>query len=179
MANGFDGFLGNRSGKFRATLRRSIREVAADGFVVDVVSSPYQPTVDAEALFARLLAVERRSWKWEQSESIFQSEAAAFYRSLIERCWDNGKLRVAFVHRDSEDVAYAAGCHFGNTFRGLQMSYDQRYNRFGLGNRCQLALIENAIAEGAHTYDLGMEIDYKKRWSDRQLRLALLLISPR
>ena len=57
---------------------------------------------------------------------------------------------------------------FEKIYRGFQMSYDEEYRSFALGNRLQLENISRMIAEGVVHYDLGMHSDYKERWADHR-----------
>jgi CelD/BcsL family acetyltransferase involved in cellulose biosynthesis len=173
LAGGAEGFLSRRSGKFRAGLRRSERAAQASGVEFELVCD--HP--DAAVLFARLLAVEQESWKWQAGESIFQTESTrAFYEELIARACAAGRLRVAFARREGVDIGFAFGANFGGVFRGLQMSYHRDHAALAPGNLCQWALIRECGREGVELYDLGMDIDYKARWAEHRLRLITLLM---
>ncbi len=173
LEGGAEGFLSRRSGKFRAELRRSVRKAQAAGVSFELVSE----VADADVLFARIVTAEQHSWKWQAGESIFQAEnTRAFYQDLIRRSCAAGRLRVAFARLDGVDIGYAFGASLGGAFRGLQMSYHRDHAALAPGNLCQWELIRQAEAESLHTYDLGMDIDYKARWAERRLKLITLLL---
>lgn len=171
LAEGEEGFLARRSGKFRAELRRAERKAEQAGVRFELL----REGVEAEEVLDRILAIESRTWKWEQGESIFQSDAYSFYRYLVISALRSGRLRVTFAKRGDEDMGYAFGAVFGSVFRGLQMSYAQEHGKYGLGNLAQWQLVQNAVSEGLQTYDLGMVIDYKSRWAEGNLKLVNLL----
>ncbi len=162
LADGVEAWLGRRSKKFRRTLRE-----ADDG-------SPGIELVDASAedpgsLFDRLLAIQRRTYKWREGTDIFQMpEYVAFYRALLFGLHAIGALRLLFAQRDGTDLAHIFGGVLGTTYRGLQMSYAAEARDRGLGNRLQLENLRRCAAEGVAEYDLGMHSPYKERWADRQ-----------
>ena len=173
LEGGAEGFLSRRSAKFRAGLRRSLRGAQTAGVSFEYVSA----SVDADALFTRIVAAEQHSWKWQAGESIFQAEnTRAFYRDLIRRSVAAGRLRVVFARLDGEDIGFAFGAALGGVFRGLQMSYHRDHAALAPGNLCQWELIKLCEREGLHTYDLGMDIDYKARWGEHRLKLITLLM---
>ena len=62
--------------------------------------------------------------------------------------------------------------------RGFQFSFDRRLRELSLGSLMQRAQIAALCDEGIETYDLGMDVRYKRRWADRArdtLTLAILL----
>ena len=76
-------------------------------------------------------------------------------------------------------MAYAVGGLAGTTYRGYQMTYAQEHARLGIGNVTQLEMMERLAAEGVvRLFDLGMEVEYKRRWEDRRLRFSTVLILP-
>lgn len=173
LEGGAEGFLSRRSGKFRAGLRRSERAAQAAGVKFERVLAADDP----DALFARIVATERQSWKWQAGESIFQTaNTRAFYQELIRRSCTAGRLRAAFARLDGEDIGFAFGAALGGVFRGLQMSYHRAHAALAPGNLCQWELIRQCEVEGLGTYDLGMDIDYKARWAEHRLKLVTLLM---
>jgi len=173
LADGTEGFLSRRSGKFRAELRRSERKAEREGVRFDHAHEE----ADAQSLLERILSVEQRSWKWQAGESIFQACGMLdFYRDLMRRTAAGGTLRAVFACRDGQDLGYAFGASFAGSFRGLQMGYDRACETLSLGNLCQWQLIQRLAGEGIARYDLGMDIDYKRRWAEERLELVTLLL---
>lgn len=171
LGEGFEGWLGRRSRKFRRTLRDA--EVAIDGLeIIDL--SQEAP----ETLFERLLAIQRRTYKWREGTDIFQIAGyAGFYRQLLAELHASGTLRVLLARRDGVDLAHIFGGVRGTVYRGLQMSYAEEARDLGLGNRLQLENLRRCASEGIVTYDLGMHAPYKERWADRsESRLGLFWV---
>lgn len=162
LADGVEAWLGRRSKKFRRTLRAA-EEEAPEIELTDASDD------DPEHSLARLLAVQRRTYKWHEGTDIFQvPEFAAFYRTLLFCLHAAGALRLLFARRDGVDLAHIFGGVLGTTYRGLQMSYAEEVRDLGLGNRLQLENLRRCAAEGVAEYDLGMHSPYKERWADRQ-----------
>jgi CelD/BcsL family acetyltransferase involved in cellulose biosynthesis len=61
-------------------------------------------------------------------------------------------------------------------FRGLQLSFDESLRSYSLGNVMQALMIRCLCDEQAHTYDLGTDLEYKKRWSEPGLRTEVLAV---
>jgi len=158
LEGGIGGYLGRRTRKLRKSLRETLRRAAREG--VEVV----QGGGDLD----RMKAVEARSWKGRACEGLLHPEMEPFYRELFARLSARGALRVLFARRAGEDVAYIAGGVRGALYRGLQFSFDARLRRLGLGNLLQHAQIEALAREGIETYDLGMELPYKRRWGEER-----------
>jgi CelD/BcsL family acetyltransferase involved in cellulose biosynthesis len=171
LGEGFEAWEGRRSKK----LRRSIRglETAVAGLeIIDL--SKEAP----DEIFARILAIQRASYKWQEGTDIFQmSGYAAFYRALLGGLHATGNLRVLIARRDGIDLAHIFGGVAGTTYRGLQMSYIEEARDLGLGNRLQLENLRRCADGGIVTYDLGMHSPYKERWADRcEKRIGVLWV---
>lgn len=160
LEGGLEGFLSRRSAQFRSRLRRTRKKAERERFVlVDVDEG------DPEQLYERILAVEERSWKGRREVGITTGSMCEFYRLMVARLVP-GRLRLSFVQRDGQDVAYVLGGVLGKTYRGLQFSFDEEYRDFALGNVAQLHTIERLSREGVELYDLGSDIAYKRRWGE-------------
>jgi CelD/BcsL family acetyltransferase involved in cellulose biosynthesis len=85
---------------------------------------------------------------------------------MSARLMTAGKRRLTFARLEGEDVAYIFGGVFGDTYRGLQFSFDSQLTKFSLGNLCQFETIQRLAREGVARYDLGTEVRYKRRWGE-------------
>ena len=74
------------------------------------------------------------------------------------------------------NASHVLGATFGDTYRGLQFSFDHRFSDLALGNLCQIEEIRRAAEDGLREYDLGTEVEYKKRWADSVFETSSLLI---
>ncbi len=171
LASGVDGFLANRSTGFRKNLRKAEKRARGAGLRFENADNPDNPdNVEAgevDASFDRLLTIERRSWKGQRGVGIDGDPMGSFYRAMNRRLVERGARRLLFATLDGADVAYIFGGLFGDTYRGLQFSFDHRHADLSLGNLCQLEQIRRLCDEGVPNYDLGTEVRYKKRWGDR------------
>ena len=165
LDGGVDGFLGRRSAKFRAELRRGWRRMEAEGIRAEYHQAPLGDYALSQ-LFTRCLAVEAQSWKGQSEQGIDQPPSYDFYRRLLQRVNRRGALRLVLLSRDGEDLAYAFGAVVGARFRGYQVSQREEVARLMLGNLAQYALIQRLCEEGVEIYDLGMEMPYKYRWAE-------------
>jgi CelD/BcsL family acetyltransferase involved in cellulose biosynthesis len=181
LAGGVDGFLSRRSPTFRAGLRQAARKAAAAGVSFEPVVLGNE--ADAANLYARLLAVESRSWKGLAGDGLTLPEMRAFYAEMLPRLARTGAIRAHVGVRDGRDVAMIVGgvvdTPRGLVYRGLQFSFDDAYRSLSLGNLAQLAQITALAAEGAALYDLGSEVEYKRRWGELCLETVTLVAMPR
>jgi len=162
LAGGVDGFLSRRSRDFRKSLRRSQAKAQERGITFERADLHVPPDVT----YARLLAVDRASWKGRDGVGLEASAMAVHYRLQTRRLHARQTLRLWFARHDGHDVGYILGGMFANTYRGLQFAYNDAYADIGLGNLAQLVTIEAVCAEGATLYDLGSDVAYKARWGE-------------
>ncbi len=177
LGGGVDGFLARRSRNFRKALRQAGRHAAAGG----VTFEPASATTEAEAmaLYDRIQAVETRSWKAEGGVGITAGPMRDFYQRMVRRLARHGRQRTVFARQGDRDVAYVLGAVFAGEYRGLQFSYDDRESRYSPGSLCQYHQIVELCREGVVRYDLGTDMDYKRRWAEEQFVTSLLVIIPR
>lgn len=174
LLEGPETFLSRRSSRFRANIRRSTRRANEQGIELEWLTPP----IDSQAMMNRAMQIEQRSWKMEAGTSIFLTERyERFYQQLTHMLSRQNRLRGLFLTHEGEDVAYVFGGLMGKTYRGFQLSYDQDYANLSLGHLAQWQMIQHLYAQDkVELYDLGMEMDYKARWSDQLLELDNLLI---
>jgi hypothetical protein len=182
LEGGYDGWLGRRSPRFRKTLRQLSRR--GPDLTFEWIDGRHSLSVtEAEALYERIHAVETRSWKGLEGTGFVAGDMRLFYALMVPRLArrrdDRGhNLRVLFARDGDRDVAVCFGGVFGDTFRGLQNSFDDRFREYALGNRMQSEVIARLAEEGLAIYDLGSEMDYKARWAETQ-RATVTLIAVR
>lgn len=175
LEGGVDGFLGRRSAKFRAGLRRARRRAEELGFEYEWHAGALGPAA-AEALFQRILAIETRSWKGREGVGFDDGAAERFYRLMISRMAHDGRLRALFVTREGADIAFVFGGVFGDTYRGLQVSFDDAFREHAPGNLAHLEMIRRLCDEGVRSYDLGTDMPYKQRWGEPGLETITLAV---
>jgi CelD/BcsL family acetyltransferase involved in cellulose biosynthesis len=172
LSAGVDGFLARRSAGFRKNLMKAERRAAGRGLAFEV----HDEDPELDAVFERILAVERRSWKGRDGVGIDREPMRSLYREMHRRLWRRRALRVAFARIDGEDAAYVLGGIFLDTYRGLQFSYDARRAALSLGSLCQLHEIRRLVGSGVTRSDLGTEVRYKKRWGEEVVTTHSLVL---
>lgn len=173
LEGGLDGFLARRSRDLRKSLRRSLRAMTALGITFEAVR--VSPT-EADALYARIQEVEARSWKAGEGVGISTGQMRAFYGHMLPRLCQLGQQRTMFARLAGRDIGYILGAVFQSEYRGLQFSYDDDYAHVGLGGLLQYHQILELCAQGIGRYDLGTEMDYKRRWAEEELETEMLVL---
>ena len=183
LAGGLDGYLSRRSANHRAkrnmaALPISARKAQAAG----VTFTREMPATDAEAaaLYARMQAVEARSWKGLSQCGMGEAPARAFYGALVQRLAAVGKLRAIMAQRDGRDIGFIFGGLCGQTYRGQQFSYAAEEQKLSLGNLLQLKTLEWLCEEGAVRYDMGPvtgpRMEYKRHWTEENHEIQTWLM---
>ena len=173
LEGGYAGWLSRRSARFRANLRRAQRIGAAAG-----VTFERHAGGPPDALFDRIVDIEARSWKGQAGEGINDGAPRAFYRRMTRRLAARGALRVVFAQRDGVDLGYVFGGLLGDTYRGLQVSFDEAHRGASLGNLVQAEMIQWLCEDGLAIYDLGTDMEYKVRWAEPGLDTVTLVLLP-
>jgi CelD/BcsL family acetyltransferase involved in cellulose biosynthesis len=173
LDGGMDGFLGRRSAHFRKNLRREVRQGSAA-----LRFERTAPTDAAEALdlYERVLRVEAKSWKAADGHGIHEGPMRLFYADMIPRLARAGNLRLTFAWEGDEAVGYVLGGVRGATYRGLQISFDQRLTHLAPGKLMHLFTIAGLCEEGVAAYDLGTEMDYKRAWAELRVETVPLVV---
>jgi Acetyltransferase (GNAT) domain len=173
LEGGVDGFLARRSRELRKTIRKSLRAAADAGVMFEEVRAA---APEAEALYARIQCVEERSWKSREGVGISGGQMRAFYQQMLPRLCATGQQRTLFARLGEADVGYILGAVFEGEYRGLQFSYDDDHARLGLGGLLQFHQVTALCKEGVARYDLGTEMDYKRRWAEEVMETEMLVL---
>ncbi len=162
LSDGVEAWFARRSPRFRQRIRRLDRDAADAGIeVVDASALPPDEALD------RVLVVEAGSWKGREGTGLASASLAGFYRDMAWRLAARDQLRLLLARRGGEDVAFVLGGVRGRTYRGLQLSHRADVDDLGLGHVLQWHQIRRLEGTGIDTYDLGMDMPYKRRWADR------------
>ncbi|HEX4902088.1 MAG TPA: GNAT family N-acetyltransferase [Acidimicrobiales bacterium] len=171
LSGGIDAWWARRSSRFRQRLGQIRRRAEDAGVsVVDCSALPPDEAMD------RVLAVEASSWKGEEGTGLASPDLASFYRRMAWRLAAGEQLRLLFARQSGSDVGYVLGGVRGRTYRGLQLSFAEDVRALGVGHLLQLHQVE-ALGAGIDTYDLGMDMPYKRRWADRVDETFAVLVS--
>ena len=100
----------------------------------------------------------------------------AFYGAMLPRLCALGQQRTIFARLADRDVGYILGAVMVGEYRGLQFSYDADLAEFGVGGLLQYHQVTELCAEGIARYDLGTEMDYKRRWAEEIMETEMLVL---
>jgi GNAT acetyltransferase-like protein len=171
LAGGLDGFLARRPRELRKSLRKTLKLAEREGVVFETIA-----TGDPDALYARIQDVESRSWKSRQGVGISAGPMRAFYGAMLPRLLAKSQHRLMFARKDDRDIGYIFGAVFEREYRGLQFSYDDDAARFGIGSLLQYHQVAALCDESVERYDLGTEMDYKRRWAEEIMETEMLVL---
>jgi CelD/BcsL family acetyltransferase involved in cellulose biosynthesis len=177
LDGGIEGWLARRSARFRRNLRAARRRTRAAGVIFES-TRPLDATATA-AVYERVLAIERLSWKTQTGNGVERGPMHEFYARMLPRLAARGELRVLIATRDGIDIGYLYGGIAGDLFRGLQFSFCEEARGLGLGNALQAEMLERLCAEGIAIYDLGSQSEYKRHWAEAGLITLGLFARPR
>lgn len=164
LTGGYDAWVERRTPRFRRQQRRRERAASVAGITIEDV-------VAAEGLMDRLLAIEADAWK--KSDGMASPAMTTMYRTMVDRLSDRGRLRASIAKLDGRDVGFILGGVRSGIYRGLQLSYVEAAAGFEVGHLLQDHQLRRL--PGVHTYDLGMDIPYKRRWADRVCPTTVLV----
>lgn len=173
LEGGVDGYLSRRSRELRKSIRKTLRAATEQGVTFESVRAS---TAEAAALYARIQAVETRSWKSLEGVGISQGSMRDFYAAMLPRICARGEQRTIFARAGDQDIGFILGAVFEGEYRGLQFSYDDSYSQLGIGGLLQYHQVVELVADGVGRYDLGTEMDYKRKWAEETVETEMLVV---
>ena len=187
LRGGMDGWLSRRSGNFRCKMKKARRRAEEQGIRFERhVPASHE---EADALYARMLDVESRSWKGAANSGISETPSREFYHAMMHRLAvgpQAGCARVMFATHEGRDIGFIFGSLSGgelttrpmlfspwgmpvqtsrsldprgSVYRGQQFSFDQEWREFSVGDLLQFRQMEWLCEEGVARYDMGMSDD--------------------
>ncbi len=180
LSGGLDGWFSRRSANHRAKLRKAARKAAQAGMTFERCR-PENPE-EASALYARMLAVEERSWKGIRQCGMTMPESSKFYGALIRRQAATQAALVIFAQLDGRDVGFIYGGICGGIYRGQQFSFDDSLRHLSPGNLLQLEKVCWLCELGLERYDMGPvtgpRMEYKKHWTEEFREMETWVMRP-
>ncbi|BCS89566.1 hypothetical protein PSDVSF_28080 [Pseudodesulfovibrio sediminis] len=181
LAGGVDGYLSRRSGNHRKKLRKQARKALEQGVSFERVAPA--SAEEAETTYARMIAVELKSWKGIGKCGMAETPAKEFYDFLLKRLASAQSGRVIFARHDNKDIGFIFGGMAGRIYRGQQFSYDEAWKHYSIGNIMQLEQIRWLCQEKAKRYDMGPlvgpKMAYKNHWTEKEIRLQTWILVKR
>lgn len=173
LDGGIDGYMSRRSRDFRKSIRKSLRAATSEGLSFEDVRASERQAV---GLYERILRVEAASWKSREAVGITAGPMRAFYAAMLPRLCRLGQQRTMFARWRDRDVGYILGAATATDYRGLQFSYDDGLRTLNIGSLLQYHQICALCDDGVARYDLGTEMDYKRRWAESVMETELLVV---
>ena len=170
LDGGIDGWLARRSRPFRRNLRQADRR----GTEADVEFE----TIDAHdpgEILLRLHTIEQQSWKGLIGSGIETEDMALLYSTLVHDLCAGDALRCTIATVAGNDAGFILGGVLGDTYRGLQVSYTNTVGALSIGRLLQWHEVQRLCESGIETYDLGMDIPYKREWAEQIVSTRTLL----
>lgn len=177
LEGGPDAFLSRRSAQLRKRLRQAERRATERG--VSFERCVPRSVAEADAAYARMLRVERASWKGIGRCGMAEPPALEFYRQMLRRLSRSASGRVMFARCDEKDIGFILGGLAGARYRGQQFSFAEDWRPWSIGNLLQLQQIRWLCEEGVARYDMGPLMDYKVHWTELRQRIEARLLRPR
>lgn len=171
LDGGYDGFLSRRPRTFRRNLRAAERTALRSSISFESADKAAPKTT-----VRRLQRVEEQSWKGLEGSGITSPDMGHLYALLVGDLHAVGGLRVTFATKDGTDIGFILGGVLGGSYRGLQLSFVENARRFSIGNLLQSHEIKRLADEGVIRYDLGMDMPYKRLWSDELMTTTPMVI---
>ncbi|HJA79162.1 GNAT family N-acetyltransferase [uncultured Desulfovibrio sp.] len=181
LRGGLDGFLSRRSANHRQKLAKAARRARQ----ADIVFERHVPrdAGEADALYARMLAVESASWKGLGACGMTEMPARRLYAVLLRNLAQHGMARIILARHEERDIGFIFGGTTGTVYRGQQFSYHNAWKRWSIGNLLQVEQVRWLCEEGVTRYDMGPldseAMRYKAHWTERRLPIQTWLLIPR
>lgn len=181
LAGGIDGWLSRRSANHRAKLRKALRRATAAGIQFErCIPSNGE---EARAVFARMLAVEHKSWKGRDHCGMAETPSKEFYSRLIARLAEDKGALVIFARHEDQDIGFIFGGITGEIYRGQQFSYITEWSAFSVGNILQYEKVLWLCEKGITRYDMGPvtgeRMGYKHHWTESSREIQTWILKSR
>jgi CelD/BcsL family acetyltransferase involved in cellulose biosynthesis len=160
-ADGYEGYLKERSRNFRSQLGRRRRKLEAEhGLTFRMTASASELESDLDLLFT----LHEQRWE-ERGGSSLSEDAMRAHRRFAAAALERGWLRLWTAEADGEPAAAWYGWRIGERYCYSISGLRDGFEGLALGTVLLAHTIERAAAEGATVYDLmwGDE-EYKQRF---------------
>ncbi len=159
----FDAAVAGTSAKFRANVRRRMRNLEKRGDVRLTLTTTADP-----ARLDTFFAMEAAGWKGTAGTAIASDPRTARYHRAIARiAADRGELALYALECDGIPVAMHLGLITGNRYLVPKLAYDESFHEFAPGHLLVQAVIRDCLRRGIAEFDfLGEQMAWKAEWTD-------------
>ena len=171
LTGGVDGYLSRRSANHRSKLKKAAKKAHAAGIAFErhIPAS----VEEARMVYARMIAVEKTSWKGLGHCGMAEPVISDFYAFLLERQVPFQSSRIIFALHEGKDIGFIFGGMAGDIYRGQQFSYTHDWRAYSIGNLMQTEQILWLCEEKARRYDMGPiadpRMEYKSHWTEIEI----------
>ena len=165
----WDDYLASRGTKWRNNYRRWERRAAELG---EISLLRYRPSGELQGdgdprwdLYDACLSLAERSWQGSSQTGTTLSHASVrdFLRDMHGAAARSGGVDLNLLLADGEPIAFAYNYYHRGYVFGLRIGYDQRHNKYALGNLIYARVLQDSFLRGDQLYDMGpSHIDVKR-----------------
>jgi CelD/BcsL family acetyltransferase involved in cellulose biosynthesis len=172
----WSGYLATRSRNFRSQLGRKRRALGRDrGMNLRLTRDPVCLKRDLDVVFD----LHEARWSGRGGSGSLTDASRAFHHSFARKALANGWLRLWILELDSTPIAAWYGWRIGATYAYYLSGFDPRHAKRSPGLVLLAHTIEEAIGEGARTYDLLLgEEEYKSRFATSKIAVETVALAP-
>jgi len=160
-------YRSNLSKRFVKVLRNNRNRVTRDADTeIELLESP----ASIKAALDDMFAIGEKSWQGESVSAVGSNvENRKFYSGLVDAFASDGRLRLWFLKRDGERVAFEYHMVNHGVEFGLKTGFDRKLEKIGIGTFLDQSILERLFEDDAlREYDLLGDFDfYKQRWTSQ------------
>lgn len=157
----FDDYLATRTSKWRMNHRRWTRRLHEQGEIRFVRYLPTgEQNSDADPrwdLYDDCESVARQSWQGSSTTgtTITHESVREYFRAAHATACRAGAADLNLLYVNDRPAAFFYGYAYRGNLYGLRIGFDEQISKVGAGNLLYLHVIQDSIARGYHTFDLG------------------------
>jgi CelD/BcsL family acetyltransferase involved in cellulose biosynthesis len=165
LQDSWDVYRNRLSKRFVKVLRNNHNRVTRDATTeIELLET----TEDILAGLDDAFAIGEKSWQGESGSAIGSNAANRnFYRELVRVFAPRQQVRLWFLKRNGDRVAFELHMREGGVEFGLKTGFDRAFEKIGIGTFLDQSILERLFADRTlHEYDLLGDFDfYKQRWT--------------
>jgi CelD/BcsL family acetyltransferase involved in cellulose biosynthesis len=161
-AEGFAGYMAEKSGNFRHHMRRHRRKLEREhGLEFRMTAELDRVVPDLDICFA----LHEERWRERGGSQALPGVAREVHHEFARDAFERGRLRLCIAMLDGEPAAALYGWRIGERYCAALSGLQPRYERHSLGTILFAHTIEQAAEEGAGIYDfMRGDESYKARF---------------
>ena len=160
-------YRSNLSKRFVKVLRNNRNRVTRDAETeIELLQDP----ASIKAALSDMFAIGEKSWQGESASAVGSNEEnRKFYSGLVDAFASEGRLRLWFLKRAGERVAFEYHMVNHGVEFGLKTGFDRKLEKIGIGTFLDQSILERLFEDEAlREYDLLGDFDfYKQRWTSQ------------